>query len=253
MSHEQPGVQPGAERFDADAVCEVCSMVNPPGTLLCKQCGNNLRDQRRNRMADPTADVPDETGASRQILGKLLIVLAAGVLIWTMMNIDRIQDWAVAQYNTADAVSADPAEFWTGDNQVRFDAMFNRLAASSLTQEDLRAALEAAPTSTEMEGRYVLQRVSGFGGSTLGEAYVDIDGGTAYFVARLRGDTEVRGQATIRDDSLQSRTVGVMTGNQIVSAFGLAQRNQESGAYECLALLGDSEVPLNALAYRIPD
>ena len=32
------------EHLDADAVCEPCGNVNPEGTLLCKTCGNNLRD-----------------------------------------------------------------------------------------------------------------------------------------------------------------------------------------------------------------
>ena len=38
------------EHLDADAVCEACDTVNPEGTLLCKTCGNNLRDQRARRM-----------------------------------------------------------------------------------------------------------------------------------------------------------------------------------------------------------
>ena len=39
------------EGIEADAVCAQCGSANPEGTLICKTCGNNLRDQRLMRIA----------------------------------------------------------------------------------------------------------------------------------------------------------------------------------------------------------
>ena len=43
--------QHSAERVDADAVCARCGAVNPEDSLLCKVCGNFLRDLRGRRLA----------------------------------------------------------------------------------------------------------------------------------------------------------------------------------------------------------
>ena len=51
MSDEHHQHLPEGERLDADAVCGSCGTVNPEDTLLCKSCGNNLRDQRQTRIA----------------------------------------------------------------------------------------------------------------------------------------------------------------------------------------------------------
>ncbi|MCX5757207.1 MAG: hypothetical protein NTU83_01615, partial [Candidatus Hydrogenedentes bacterium] len=63
MMEEGPQPQVDIERIDADAVCEKCGTVNPEETLLCKTCGNNLRDQRLHRVqSEPSEEAVREAG-----------------------------------------------------------------------------------------------------------------------------------------------------------------------------------------------
>ena len=62
--------------IDADTVCEKCATVNPEETLLCKSCGNNLRDQRIERMARGGAIELGDVGESKfRILTGVLITI----------------------------------------------------------------------------------------------------------------------------------------------------------------------------------
>jgi len=60
--HKEPFKPPEyREGIEADAVCAQCGSANPEGTLICKTCGNNLRDQRMLRItADQLLDADTE-------------------------------------------------------------------------------------------------------------------------------------------------------------------------------------------------
>ncbi|HOJ68818.1 MAG TPA: hypothetical protein PLH06_08470, partial [Candidatus Hydrogenedentes bacterium] len=80
--------------LDADAVCAQCGMVNPEGTLLCKNCGNNLRDQRMLRLQADEALQGRETAAEQRntFLRNALGVLGVLVLLYLGLNASSLMN-----------------------------------------------------------------------------------------------------------------------------------------------------------------
>lgn len=92
------------EHLDADAVCELCGNVNPEGTLLCKQCGNNLRDQRSRRMhttGGPTSVVESSFSISRIVRGVVIVFGICAVLWVALEAVSTIETWLMSGVQSA--------------------------------------------------------------------------------------------------------------------------------------------------------
>jgi hypothetical protein len=88
MEDQRTGIEDNFEYIDADAVCEQCSTVNPAGTLLCKTCGNNLRDQRMRRLAaDEGMEAVHASDRPIRMLTGLLVVLGLLAILWAAINV----------------------------------------------------------------------------------------------------------------------------------------------------------------------
>jgi len=245
-------------RLDADAFCIVCSSVNPEGTLICKTCGNNLRDQKAQRVAGTLAvDVnllePERTAW----LPKALVVLAILVVLWTAMNLGHIEEWLVGA-QAADLTGGQV--YWDGANSAVLDEMAQELEANLLTEEEKEAAQnalqetsEAAPAAGSYDGHYVLLRTGGVPGE-YGEALVrQVDDERVLFVARVnRGKAEVRGEGFFEGGSrIAARdTAGLMINGRCFGAQGFATYGGNAW-YTCYAASDLNDASYSAIAIRV--
>lgn len=255
-SDNQYGVDPGFERMDADAVCEECGTVNPEGTLFCKTCGNNLRDQRTRRMsADGTIEPDTPVQTSRRVLVGLLTVLALLLLVWAAMpgNVERLQD-SLTRRMSADfyADGVDPRVYWDGPNSDFFDSLAADLRQNPVTSQDIRRADEAGPVArSNYGGTYFLRQGARPDDPVVGSAQVVEADDEVYFVALL-GNTEVRGIGDLRIARYPSaRFVGIREGARFQVGHGFAQP-LDGGGFLCVGQRENSDFRYEIMAFRVP-
>jgi hypothetical protein len=245
------------EHLDADAVCELCGNVNPEGTLLCKQCGNNLRDQRSRRMhttGGPASTVETSFSISRIVRG-VVIVFGICAVLWVALNVSTIETWLMTGVQSAEAKSANavaPEDFWSGSDAARYEALSAALQEHVMTAEEAGLTPPGSPLASP-DGRYVLKRSTDPAASPSGSAIVKLDGEKVYFVAQLFGGTEVRGAALISSDTVfQAPYIGVLDPDGTFSeAYGLAQI-KPTGELECEGFFGEYERPASIVAIPVP-
>lgn len=234
------------DKLDADAVCAQCSTVNAEGTLLCKVCGNNLRDQRNWRMqADQAMDMEHTGHRRRAVSSGILFVMAIGIIIATLVNQELIVEWLI---NVQTPSEPSLQSLWAGDFDTYFQPMLDEVDGAGMDAESAKAALENSPQYPELPGLYVL-----FDGETyLGTASVRIEGQEVYFVARLEKGEEVRGVARAGADNIivnpESSALRLRRG-PLISFTGVAIP-KGGGMLECMGDNGAVRESLNA--YRIP-
>ena len=244
------------EHLDADAVCEACGNVNPEGTLLCKTCGNNLRDQRARRMqgggpvvaADPSVSIAN-------IARGVLILFGICVVLWAAFNVATIESWLLSGVQTVEAKGENaisPESFWDGPDAARYDDLFSSLEEHALTIEEAGIVPPGSPLPS-LTGRYILKRSTGAAVSPVGSAIVESDGTTCHFVARLAGGTEVRGSAQKTSDTMiQAYRIGILDPDGVFTdAYGYAQV-QPTGELNCSGLFGEYETPASIVAIPVP-
>lgn len=235
------------EKLDADAVCAQCSTVNAEGTLLCKVCGNNLRDQRNRRLqADQAMDL-EHTGQRRRAwLSGVLFILGIGLIVSTLLNQELIVDWLV---NVQEPAEPSLAELWTGEYDAYFQPMVDALELADVDGESAALALAEAPTSTELEGLYALYNGDAF----VGTASVRFEGEEVYFVAQVADGNEFRGVArTESDHFIALPDFSAFSGRRgrYSSISGVALPVGD-GVLECKGNSGSER--LTILAHRLPD
>ncbi|MFO7975152.1 MAG: zinc ribbon domain-containing protein [Candidatus Hydrogenedentota bacterium] len=245
------------ERIDADAVCEECGTVNPEGTLFCKTCGNNLRDQRTRRMSAEGAgeyqDTPAQT--SRRVFVGLLTVLALLLLVWAAMpgNVQRLQD-RLTRGMSEDLYpeDADPTIYWDGPISDVFDAMAEDLRDNPVTSEQIRQSDETDFSGqTSYGGKYFLRNGIRPDDPVLGSALVVESENDLYFVAIL-GDTEIRGIGDTETTRYPSaRFVGIRSDGRFSSGHGYAQPT-EDGNFVCVGRRENSDYNYEIMAFRVP-
>ena len=116
MTDLHPDTSEEHHTLDADAVCGACGTVNPEGTLICKQCGNNLRDQRHQRMHAADAEIGVDTAQSRRrIIDIGLGVFGILVVAWAVINVlnGNIDRWASRVVNPEEAAVLEAIGFST--------------------------------------------------------------------------------------------------------------------------------------------
>ncbi|MCX5771902.1 MAG: hypothetical protein NTZ09_16750 [Candidatus Hydrogenedentes bacterium] len=250
---EAPG-----HRLDADAFCVVCSSVNPEGTLICKTCGNNLRDQKAQRVAGTLAVDANLLEPERTAwLPKALVVLAILVVLWTAMNLGDIEEWLVGA-QAADLTGGQT--YWEGPNSGVLDEMAQELESNPLTEQEKEAAQnaiqetpEGAPAAGSYDGHYVLLKTGGVPGD-YGEALVrQVDDERVLFVARVnRGKAEVRGEGFFEGDSRigERDTAGLMINGRYFGARGFASYGGNTW-YTCYAQSNLSDATFSAIVLKV--
>ena len=247
MNSDNFGGHPRPEALDADAVCAQCSTVNAEGTLLCKVCGNNLRDQRMIRLAaDQAMDLEQSGRRRRSWISGIMFLLAIGLIVSTLMNQDMIVEWLVSSGETA---QANTEALWSGDYDSYFSELLAELSARQVTEESARAALALeAPASELLDGTYALFVDDVFAGSAQVSVYEDI----IYFVAVLDSGDEVRGIAGAQGNYYASlpESAAVRDRGRIGEVRGVAMP-RGNGVLECIGDANNEQV--NFVAYQLPE
>lgn len=242
MLEQRSGSEDTFEHIDADAVCEQCSTVNPAGTLLCKTCGNNLRDQRMRRLAaDEGMDVVHISDRPRRVLTGLLVVFGLLAVVWAAINVynGNIEEWLTRRISTTQTPeSINPDRFWSGGDASLYDAMAAELRENPVTDEEAALTSPAADVSEGLDGRYVIR--SSDGSRIVGSALVRTQGDAVYFVAELGRAVELRGRVPAgNDEQYEAEQVGVAWGNSVLDAYGVA-RPQPDGTYLCAGMVSNA-------------
>ena len=243
------GQHPG---FDADAVCAQCGTVNPEGTLLCKACGINLREQRELRLSAAQQLATPAGGGKTGWLSKALAALGILVVVWVAINIKNLEDFLVS----ANLPSGSEARvFWDAASGQVYDELLGKLDANPITDAELEMALSAPQPSDVYEGRFVLMLDdSAQDPRQVGQAFVQQTGQKLVFAAVLRNGVEVRGDAWLdgqgRPVARDSAGVQVRRGEYFI-AFGVAMQ-VEKGVFECYGGSDNSDSNYTVMAYRVP-
>ena len=230
MKHETFAPPSYREGLEADAVCQQCGSVNPEGTLICKTCGNNLRDQRLLRMqADQILDA-DVTNSERSVfLMRALPVLGILLILWLGLNVGRMTDMLTSADNATSediGIVADPGVFWSGPASATYDAMFSDLTANLPSEADAEnAKINVFPSSTLQAGNYVLFERLGTGSQYTGVAAIEVDGDTCRYNASLNGGIEIRGEASLLEGIFVSEweQAGALYQGQYLAISGTAE------------------------------
>jgi ribosomal protein L40E len=251
------GGDPSFERIDADAVCEECGTVNPEGSLFCKTCGNNLRDQRTRRMSGEGAGEYQETAGQtrRRVFVGLLTVLALLLLVWAAMpgNVERLQDSLTRRMsNDMNPEDADPSVYWDGPISDVFDAMARDLRNNPVTSEEIRQSDETDFSGLGgYGGKYFLRDGNQPDDPVLGSALVVESDNDLYFVALL-GDTEIRGIGDTQMAAYPSaRFVGIRSNGRFSSGHGFAQP-LDGGSFSCVGQSENGDETYEIMAHRVP-
>lgn len=180
------------ESLDADAVCAQCNEVNPADTLICHVCGNNLRDQRRQRlMADAQLMGEETTTPGVRWLPGVLGVLGLLLITITALNVDRIADSLV---DTRDATGSSTF-IWSGADGADFDMMTSSLREVVLSSQEIYGARASDAVRPEISGTYVIYDRDTQ--TYIGRAEVAERETGVRFVAILENGVELRGEAVL--------------------------------------------------------
>lgn len=254
------GGDAGFAQIDADAVCEQCSTVNDEGTLLCKVCGQNLRDQRARRLANAHGPEMFEARVSRiRLFRGLLSILAVLFVVLVFLNIAKIEaSWV--RYLSADS-STEGESLWSGPGSQIYDNLLRDLEEYPTSRSRTEEALKNPLTDRSYNGRYVLVRPGRLDANrVIGEANLSRRGDRVYFVAKLRNQPiEIRGYASLeqtgQDDEMRviaRSTVGIIVDDVQYSGFGFASMIS-AGGHRIVAAsdYDNNDVNHEVLAYRV--
>ncbi len=257
---ETPVGSAGFDQFDADAVCEQCGSVNEEGTLLCKVCGQNLRDQRARRLSAAQGPEMFEERVSRiRLLTGLLSILGLLLILFTVLNISNIET-RLATWLSADAGSKEGG-LWSGPNSQIYDELQGALEEYPTSRTRMAEALKDQLDDRSYNGRYVLMPPGRLDvNRVIGEANLSRRGDQVHFVVNLRGRSiYIRGYATLEQagegDELRAiarNTVGIIVDDIQYTGFGFANRIP-SGGHRIVAAIDNQSEDANheVLAYRV--
>ncbi len=221
-------VSPGS-KIDADAVCVQCGTVNPEGTLICRTCGNNLRDQRRLRLqAEEQLRGGEELPSPRKIVLGIIAVIGTVLIIFAGINADRIMLWLVS---SSDYSATNP---WTGEIGKQLSVMVEDLKMQVLASNQIYSVIQRPINAESPEGIFVIAiRDKEDNIVPVGKAMVKNRGDDYLFTALLDNGAQVRGIAQKQEQRLVAywdRTACEWKG-QKGSASGIVSK-REDGKYE---------------------
>jgi len=238
--------------LDADAVCGVCGTVNTDGTLLCRGCGNNLRDQKLRRLQ---VEIPGDLEGgvnTRMIVRGVGGVLGLLLVLFVALNVDRIADTLAGGGSGPDPA----ARFFSGNDGAAYDMLLEQARLVSATPDAVADAQAALTTDGALDGGYVIVSSDSYDvPEILGTAYVATEGDMIRFVALMANGYEMRGLGYTQGAKafrVDWENMAVRTTDGVaVSASGVAVR-QTDGGLDCFGQSGLDEFSYGAIAYRIP-
>ena len=252
MTDEDPLLNAATERIDADAVCAACGNVNPDGALICKVCGNNLRDQRMRRVrGEDGAEVVIAEPGRASWVGKGVVAFGLLLLLWTGLNLGRVAEMLAGGPGGG---FGDAEALWSGSDGAAYDALIEELRANPVTREEGDQAQEQPVFDGTYDGRYVLAGENlGSGYASVGQAIARQEGTKLRFVALLTRDIEVRGEAEFETETrIAARDMaGVKIRDRYYGASGFA-RAKPDGGFDCFGLSDHDEESYSVRAYRVP-
>ncbi len=249
------------DRLDADAVCEQCDTVNPPGTLFCRTCGENLRDQRMRRLARPeTTAVAESTEKPRRVLTGLLTLFGLLLIIWVSMKVydGTVENWLTQQLTetaVAQTHQMSPEEFWNGPNAALFDSLAKRLQENPVSLDEVRSGGQGAAGG--LDGRYFITTGMGrFSRGTdsapiVGYAYVEVKDEEIFLVADFSNRIQVRAKAKLSEGMIVTTNAALRYGSNYIPAMGYA-RVREDGNVECQGQTATTTTMYVGIAHRVP-
>jgi len=256
QDQQQPMSQ-GFEQVDADAVCEKCGTVNDEGTLLCKICGNNLRDQRARRMVQGAMPEMMDDGPSKfRLFTGLLVTLGLLIFIYLVTNLDKIESAFVDSMAPEVVIGTD---FWTGENAAIYDKLWDELISDPTPSRARQNALDSPIAETSFNGRYVIVKPGFLDSETvLGEANVRRLGDQIHFVVDIESiGAELRGVAILETQEGSTEAIPVVRNSASVlidgeqhTVMGLAIPNV-AGGHDCVGESTYKPGEQQILAYRI--
>ena len=250
---EQPEYREG---IDADAVCSQCGTVNPEGTLLCKKCGNNLRDQRLLRMtADQMLDAEVDGIPKSSFLFKALPILGLLIVLWLGLNAGRISSMLTTAGDTSGSytISSRPQVFWEGTENDIYESLHARLMTRFPSHADAESArLEMTPLTAISDGIYALYERSGTMERFVGAAIVSSQGNVLHYAAQLNGNVEIRGRAMPFDEALAPpwEEAGMLYEGVYYALAGVATLRQD-GAVQLSGQCDHNTLEYESVAYKI--
>jgi len=247
----EPEVSGATDRLYADAVCAQCGTVNPDGSLICKTCGNNLRDQRTIRLTAEIALEGEAPIERRRFFLGALTVLGLLLVLYAALNADNLMTLLV---NLQSGPAGTSASVWSGPESATFEEMLAELDNNAATQDEIRAAMNNPVNSESYGGVYVLaMRNPVMGLRQLGLANVRQEDERALFVARLNNGGEIRGQARFQGNYLTAswEDAGALYNNERFAVSGVAAK-QEDGSYECFGRSELTDNNYNVLGFKLP-
>ncbi len=248
----------GFEQFDADAVCEQCGTVNDEGTLLCKVCGQNLRDQRAQRLANAQGVDPFDNRVSRvRLFTGLLSVLGILIVVLAVLNISKIEASLVSFLSPTGGIEGD--NLWSGPNDRIFNDLLRDLKEYPSSSVKMADALENPLDDRSYNGRYVLVRPGRLNvDRIIGEANLSRRADRVYFVVQLRrGSVDIRGYAEVQEVGEESRaisesTTAIAIENAEYTGFGFADKLLAGGHRVYAASdYNESDTFVEVFAYRV--
>ena len=244
-----------AERVDADAVCQQCETVNPENTLICKTCGNNLREQRANRMVEnfDLESLP-QVRKSFVFLRVALVVLGILLFIWVGMNLGHIEDMMMKAQMSK---TSDLERFWKGPLKAEYDELAQTIRGNAVTEAQIRAAVANPLNAESADGSYVLFAKDNLS-KPLGLAAFKTSGDLVLFVLLISDpendlSVEIRGEAHQEEPNRLTCSGDASFGipGEYYDATGFAAK-LENGTYNCYARSNYSESSYSAIAYLLP-
>jgi hypothetical protein len=251
MQNDELGLQAMGDALYADAVCAQCGTVNPEGTLICKTCGNNLRDQRTLRLAAEQVLADQESPINRrQVFLGLLTLFGILLVLWVALNVETITGWLIS----AQSDTPDPKALWKGPDVDIYSSLLTQLDASNLSDAEQQDALVNFDKGEDPDGLFVLARDSQLGQKVVGMAVVQRKNDALYFVAHVGDNVEVRGRALPQGNNgwiVGWDSSGIMTNRQYFTFTGVAAHKPE-GTYDCFGQSDRSEDEFEFFAYKVP-
>lgn len=254
---QDPFAQEYKETIDADAVCSQCGRENPEGTLLCRYCGNNLRDQRLLRLAADTMMAGEEKAQERRtFLVGALTVLGLLVVLWLGINVSGISArlTSVPANDGAPTITLRPFIFWEGADAAVYAALERTLNDSFPTASQAETVRMNPSPNPAVEGVFVLYERLGTNLNFVGGAVVRMEGDKYYFVARLLDGATIRG--TGRKDAATSAflaewtDVGIRRNDSYYAGTGELTASPDGG-FTLRAMADFSERTYQAVAYPL--